>query len=91
VAPTHRCLLLTPVSAHMLFDRSLVLDPAAALRIEVLGHRAATLSVDGRTLATLEEGDAITCTAASVGARLVMFGQRDFLKILKSKFGLSDR
>ncbi|HEV7758737.1 MAG TPA: NAD(+)/NADH kinase [Acidimicrobiales bacterium] len=91
VAPSHRCLLLTPVSAHMLFDRSLVLDPAAALRIEVLGHRAATLSVDGRTLATLEEGDAITCTAASVGARLVMFGQRDFLKILKSKFGLSDR
>jgi NAD+ kinase len=91
VAPTHRCLLLTPVSPHMLFDRTLVLDPAATLRIEVLGHRAATLSVDGRTLATLEEGDAITCTAASGGARLVMFGQRDFLRILKSKFGLSDR
>jgi NAD+ kinase len=91
VEPTHRCLLLTPVSPHMLFDRTLVLDPAATLRIEVLGHRAATLSVDGRTLATLEEGDAITCTAASGGARLVMFGQRDFLRILKSKFGLSDR
>jgi NAD+ kinase len=91
VAPTHRCLLLTPVSPHMLFDRTLVLDPSATLRIEVLGHRAATLSVDGRTLATLEEGDAITCTAASGGARLVMFGQRDFLRILKSKFGLSDR
>jgi len=91
VAPTHRCLLLTPVSAHMLFDRTLVLDPTTTLRLEVAGSRAATLSVDGRTLATLDEGDAITCTAASRGARLVMFGQRDFLKILKSKFGLSDR
>jgi NAD+ kinase len=91
VEPTHRCLLLTPVAPHMVFDRTLVLDPSAVLRIEVLGHRAATLSVDGRTLATLEEGDAITCTAASGGARLVMFGQRDFLRILKSKFGLSDR
>ena len=26
VAPTHRALLLTPVSPHMLFDRTLVLD-----------------------------------------------------------------
>lgn len=91
VAPTHRCLLLTPVSPHMLFDRTLVLDPTTTLRLEVAGSRAANLSVDGRTLVTLEEGDAITCTAAPRGARLVMFGQRDFLNILKSKFGLSDR
>jgi NAD+ kinase len=91
VAPTHRCLLLTPVSPHMLFDRTLVLDPSASVRIEVLGQRAATLSVDGRTLATLDQGDAIVCTAAAVAARLVMFGPRDFLRILKSKFGLSDR
>jgi NAD+ kinase len=91
VAPTHRCLLLTPVSPHMLFDRTLVFDPSAVVRIEVLGQRAATLSVDGRTLATLNEGDAITCTAAPAAARLVMFGHRDFLRILKTKFGLSDR
>jgi NAD+ kinase len=91
VAPTHRCLLLTPVSPHMLFDRSLILDPTAVVRLEVLGQRPATLSVDGRTLATLDVGDAITCTAASVAARLVAFGQRDFLRILKTKFGLSDR
>ena len=28
VSPRHRAVLLTPVSPHMLFDRSLVLDPA---------------------------------------------------------------
>ena len=33
VAPTHRALLLTPVSPHMLFDRTLVLDPGAELRL----------------------------------------------------------
>lgn len=91
VAPTHRCLLLTPVSPHMLFDRSLVLDPSAVVRIEVQGHRPATLSVDGRNLGTLEEGDSFTCTAAPGSARFVMFGHRDFLRILKSKFGLADR
>lgn len=91
VAPTHRALVLTPVSPHMLFDRSLVLDPAARLRLVVQGHRAATLSVDGRNLGELLEGDHITCTAASRSARLVTFGPRAFLAILKAKFGLEDR
>jgi NAD+ kinase len=91
VAPTHRALVLTPVSPHMLFDRALVLDPEARLRVEVAGARPATLSVDGRTLGTLSEGDAVVCTAAARSARLVVFGPRDFLRILKTKFGLEDR
>jgi NAD+ kinase len=91
VSPTHRALVLTPVSPHMLFDRALVLDPEAKLRLEVTGQRAATVSVDGRNLGTLAEGDAVVCTAADRAARLVVFGQRDFLRILKAKFGLSDR
>jgi NAD+ kinase len=91
VAPRHRAQLLTPVSPHMLFDRTLVLEPEAELRLVVQGHRAATLSVDGRNLGELGEGDAITCTAAPQAARLVTFGPRDFLQILKTKFGLNDR
>jgi NAD+ kinase len=91
VAPTHRALLLTPVSPHQLFDRTLVLQPEARVRLIVQGHRAATLSVDGRNLGELDEGDSIVCTAASRSARLVTFEPRDFLAILKSKFGLADR
>ncbi|HEX5365167.1 MAG TPA: NAD(+)/NADH kinase [Acidimicrobiales bacterium] len=91
VEPTHRCLLMTPVSPHMLFDRSLVLAPDARVRVEVLGDRPATLSVDGHNLGTLRRGDAITATAATVSARFVTFGPQNFLRILKSKFGLADR
>ena len=91
VAPTHRAQLLTPVSPHMLFDRTLVLEPEARLRLTVQGHRTATLSVDGRNLGDLGEGDAIACTAATSCARLVTLGPRDFLQILKAKFGLNDR
>jgi NAD+ kinase len=91
VAPTHRALLLTPVSPHMLFDRTLVLEPATELRITVDGHRPAALSVDGRVLGQLRKGDAIVATAAAHSARLVIFSPRDFHQILKSKFGLSDR
>jgi NAD+ kinase len=91
VAPEHRALVLTPVSPHMLFDRSMVFGPEASLRLKVDGHRPATLSVDGRNLGTLNEGDSITCTASERVARLVTFGPRDFHKILKAKFGLNDR
>ena len=91
VAPTHRCLVLTPVSPHMLFDRTLVLDPHTSVRLEVVGHRPATVSADGRNLATLQPGDAMVCTASPRTARVVTFGGNDFLGILKSKFGLADR
>jgi NAD+ kinase len=91
VAPSHEALLLTPVAAHMLFDRSLVLPPTTSIRLEVVDERPADLSVDGRSLGTLGHGDAIVCTAAPAAARLVTFGQRSFLEILKAKFGLTDR
>jgi NAD+ kinase len=90
IAPTHRALLLTPVSPHMLFDRSLILDPGTDLRLTVL-DRAGALIVDGRFLGELAPGDAIRCTAADVDARLVTFGRRNFHQILKTKFGLNDR
>ena len=91
VAPSHEALLLTPVAAHMLFDRSLVLPASTSIRLEVVDERPADLSVDGRSLGTLGHGDAIVCTAAANAARLVTFGQRSFLEILKAKFGLTDR
>jgi NAD+ kinase len=91
VAPTHRAMVLTPVSPHMLFDRSLVLEPDTVLRLTVSGHRAAALAVDGRVIDELTPGDAIDCTASVHRGRLVVFGPRDFHRILKAKFRLSDR
>jgi NAD+ kinase len=91
VSPTHRALLLTPVSPHMLFDRSLVLDPDEYVEIEVIGHRPATLSIDGQTAASLGEGDSVAVRASTSVARFVRFGERRFHQILKTKFGLSDR
>jgi len=91
LAPNHRALLLTPVAPHMLFDRSFVLEPDTEVRIEVASYRPARLFLDGRELAVLEEGMAVRCTALDQPARLVTFAPRNFLGILKSKFGLNDR
>jgi NAD+ kinase len=88
---THRALLLTPISPHMLFDRSLVLAPSTDVEITVGSQRPASLSVDGRSLGVLRDADAITCTASTRVARLITFGPRDFHAVLKAKFGLNDR
>jgi NAD+ kinase len=91
VSPLHRCLLLTPVSPHMLFDRSLVLDADEELRFTVTDAHTAVVTLDGRELGVLEPGDSVTCTAGPKPARIVTFGSRDFHQILKAKFGLPDR
>ncbi len=91
VSPEHRAMLLTPVSPHMLFDRSLVLDPDEPIRIEVTGYRPVEVSVDGQRVITLTEGDALDCVPAAESAQFVRFGPRRFHQILKAKFGLTDR
>ena len=79
------------VAAHALRPHPGARARRTEVRLEVLGHRPATLSVDGRNLGELDEGDAVVCTAAGHTARLVTFGHRDFHRILKAKFGLADR
>ncbi|MCU1496933.1 MAG: putative sugar kinase [Acidimicrobiales bacterium] len=91
VAPTHRALLLTAVSPHSLFDRSLVLEPSSTVAVEVLGDRSAAVAVDGEHLRVLPPGASVVVTADDRPARFVTFGERDFHRILKAKFGLNDR
>ncbi len=91
VSPRTRAVLLTPVSPHMLFDRTLVLDPSESVEVEVIGHRTVTLSVDGQPMTSLAEGDRIAVAPSPHVARFVRFGERRFHQILKAKFGLADR
>jgi NAD+ kinase len=91
VSPMHRALLLTPVSAHMLFDRTMVLGPQETISIEVLEGPPAAVVVDGRELGVFDSGTTVDCTAGEYDVQLVTFGQRNFHGILKQKFGLADR
>ena len=84
VAPTHSSLQLTPVAPHML-------RPDTEIRISVVGEREANLSVDGRSVAALSDGDAMIATRADTIARLVTSGTGGFQQVLKQKFGLKDR
>lgn len=91
VSPRHRALLVTPVAPHMLFDRSLVLDPTEHVEVEVMGHRPGEVAVDGLRVVSLGEGDVVSCRPSSASARFVRFGEHHYHQILKAKFGLNDR
>jgi len=91
VFPTHAALQITPVSPHMLFDRSLVLGPDSIVELTIESHRSAVVSVDGNTMVTMEPRETITCTRSPRIARLVTFDTRDNLAVLKSKLGIADR
>jgi NAD+ kinase len=91
VSPRLRGLVVTPVSPHTLFDRSLVLGDDEAVLLEVLEGRPAALVVDGHSFGTLAPGDRVLCRAGKHDARFVTLDGRDFHQILKAKFSLADR
>jgi NAD+ kinase len=91
LSPLLRAIVVTPISAHMLFDRTIVLEPDQWLRLEVAGPRPGMLVVDGMSVAELGPGDAVECREGPVDARLVSLGHRDFHAILRSRFHLADR
>ncbi|MEA2827953.1 MAG: kinase [Actinomycetota bacterium] len=85
LSPRLRALVVTPVSPHMAFDRSLVVAADEAVRVEVADDRPAALTVDGRDRGLLRRGDAIVCRPAAKPARFVTFGARDFFGVLRAK------
>ncbi|MSO60237.1 MAG: NAD(+)/NADH kinase [Ilumatobacteraceae bacterium] len=91
LSPRLQALLMTPVSPHMMFDRSLVLDPREEVVVEVMGQRPVEIAIDGVAVHTLLAGDRVSVQAAPEQARLIRFNDDRFHQILRSKFGLADR
>ncbi len=82
-------LVLTPVTAHTVFNRAMVLPPSSEVAFTVEGYRSAEVSIDGRFIAKLEPGDRIKCTAAATEAKFLIDRPRDFHAVLKDKFGIA--
>ncbi len=91
VEPAFEAMILTPVSPHHVFNRSLVLSPRSEVTLTVAGYRSAVVVVDGVEVAELAPGESVTARPAAQPARLLVRQDRDFHSILKEKFGLSDR
>jgi NAD+ kinase len=89
VTPTIECILVTPVAAHMVFDRSLVLSADEQVTLEVVGEEDGLLSADGRESLELPVGAAVRIGRARTSARVVRPSDMpDFHAIVREKFDL---
>ena len=91
VSPTGRLLALTPVSPHMLFDRSLVLAADETIEMSVIDDCAVVVFVDGRRCCELGVGARVRCRVAAEPITIVAPREMGFHQILKAKFSLPDR
>jgi NAD+ kinase len=89
VSPAVDGLLLTPVSPHMVFDRSVVLAPEEGVTLEVQGEEPGLLSADGREGLGLPVGSKIRIERSEHPARLLRRTDApSFFALLREKFSL---
>ncbi|HEX2026139.1 MAG TPA: NAD(+)/NADH kinase [Actinomycetota bacterium] len=89
VSPRLPSLVLTPVSAHMVFDRAIVLSPEEQVALEVHEDEPGLLSADGREGIELKPGARVTIRTADRPARLVRSKRAEsFYSLLRRKFHL---
>ena len=89
VTPKLECLVVTPVAAHMVFDRSFVLAPTERVTLEVAGEEPGLLSADGRESLELPVGARVTVGAAEHPLRVVRRPDAEsFYSRVRDKFGL---
>lgn len=89
VSPRVACLLVTPVSPHMVFDRPIVVGPDESVTLEVLGEEPGLLSADGRPGLEAPVGSMVRIRRAEQPAVLVR--RKDspsFFALLREKFSL---
>ena len=89
VSPSVPCIVVTPIAAHMVFDRSLVLASDQRVRLEVIGEEPGLLSVDGRASLELPVGSTVRIGRARTPARLVRREDAPaFHDLVRDKFDL---
>jgi NAD+ kinase len=91
VSPNVPCIVVTPIAAHMVFDRSFVLGQSEGVALHVVGEEPGLLSADGRESLELPVGASVRIRAAPRPSRFV---RRDdaptFHELVRTKFQLPD-
>ncbi|GIU96599.1 MAG: NAD kinase 2 [Actinomycetota bacterium] len=89
VTPDVPCLIVDPIAAHMVFDRSFVLRADQVVTLEVVGDEPGILSADGRASLEVPVGTRVRIRAADRPSRFVRLDDGPgFLGRVREKFGL---
>jgi len=88
VSPQVDCLVVTPIAAHMVFDRSLVVAPSEGVSLEVVGEEPGLLSADGHESHELPVGSIVRISPSPKPTLMVRSDGKTFFAIVREKFGL---
>jgi NAD+ kinase len=92
VSPAIDCLILTPVSPHQTFDRTIVAGPDETIEITVLSENdVAAVSADGRPAIEVTPGSTIKVRRSERRLRLANIDGGPFWRLVREKFRLGDR
>lgn len=90
--PALGAMVVTPISAHALAMRPLVLDPSAELEVAVIDSPSpVSLDVDGQRMASLRAGDAVLLGAARAPYPLLTIPSFDPWQRLRDRLGWAGR
>ncbi len=89
VSPRLRALVMTPISAHTLSMRPLVVDAEEGIDIHLVAAASprAEITVDGHSCCAMHEGDTLHVRAARRDLQLVRTQDRHFYHMLRNKLG----
>jgi NAD+ kinase len=88
VSPRAQCLVLVPVSAHMIFSRPFVLAPDEVVEIALRSGDEASLSLDGEAGGTLSQGSRARVRRHPRTLKLVRIAGPGFIERLRGKLQL---
>lgn len=88
VVPTVASIIITPISAHMLAVRPLVIAPDAEVVVETIQTPAELIvTVDGQVGTNLGTGEKLVVKRAPNAVRIVRFPETSFFQRLRMKLG----
>ena len=88
VFPTLEALLVTPVSAHALAIRPLILPPGTEVTVQAEGFPEELLfTIDGQVGSTFASGETLSIRRNACGILIVRFPGGSFFKTLRQKLG----
>lgn len=87
VEPTAENVIVTPICAHTLYARSMVLDPSRTVEINMsrLARRTAYLSTDGGKAFRLTPDDVVSIQRSKTATQLVRLTNRTFYEMISKK------
>ena len=93
VAPLSKTMLVTPICAHSLTSRPIVIGDDSVITVKAFDFRSErekpSLDVDGKSVVRLNEGDVVEVKKGQEKVLLVRVNPTNFYKALKRKLGVA--